>query len=299
MRVNICRCRACRRAAASKSPFCLANESTRQAMRQKAKRGVLRAIIAPVVTSLATLPAPLTATAESSIVGADRAAAASEDTAPESLRLNNGFDLTRPQTAFEVRGLEETSSNDTSVTNRAQMALRLESMIPLDVGWRLGVHAQVPLVQKTTTDFETGSADHEFGLGDASFQAVVAYAINDRWAAAVGTRVVAQTAAGSLGSGEWQVQPGFGVRYMLIELGEDCYFVPSMRYAMSIPGNAQARRISEPQIAPTLNIDFPGPFFITFYPSNDIRINYGAPVVGQTGRLFLPFDALIGVRLTK
>ena len=267
-------------------------------MRQKAKRGVLRAIIAPVVTSLATLPAPLTATAESSIVGADRAAAASEDTAPESLRLNNGFDLTRPQTAFEVRGLEETSSNDTSVTNRAQMALRLESMIPLDVGWRLGVHAQVPLVQKTTTDFETGSADHEFGLGDASFQAVVAYAINDRWAAAVGTRVVAQTAAGSLGSGEWQVQPGFGVRYMLIELGEDCYLVPSMRYATSIPGNAQARRINEPQIAPTLNIDFPGAFFITFYPSNDIRINYGAPIAGQTGRLFLPFDALIGVRLS-
>ncbi len=110
--------------------------------------------------------------------------------------------------------------------------------------------------------------------------------------------MVAQTAAGSLGSGEWQVQPGLGVRYMLFELGEDCYFVPSMRYAMSIPGNAQARRISEPQIAPTLNIDLPGPFFITFYPSNDIRINYGAPVAGQTGRLFLPFDALIGVRLS-
>ena len=83
------------------------------------------------------------------------------------------------------------------------------------------------------------SADHEFGLGDASFQAVVAHAINDRWAAAVGTRVVAQTAAGGLGSGEWQVEPVLGVlRYMLFELGEDCYFVPSMRYAMSIPGNA-------------------------------------------------------------
>lgn len=50
--------------------------------------------------------------------------AAGEDTAPESLRVNNGFDLTRPQTAFEVRGLDETSSNDTSETNRAQMALR-------------------------------------------------------------------------------------------------------------------------------------------------------------------------------
>ena len=182
-------------------------------MRQNGKHGLWQAFIALVVTILAAPLAPLSAMAESSNVGADQAAAAGEDAAPESLRANNGFDLTRPQTAFEVRGLDETSSNDTSETNRAQMALRLESMIPLDVGWRLGVHAQVPLVQKTTTNFETERADHEFGLGDASFQAVVAHAINDRWAAAVGTRVVAQTAAGSLGSGEWQVQPGLGVRY--------------------------------------------------------------------------------------
>ena len=50
------------------------------------------------------------------------------------------------------------------------MALRLESMIFLDVGWRLGVHAQVPLVHKTTTNFDTERADQEFGLGDASFR---------------------------------------------------------------------------------------------------------------------------------
>ena len=110
--------------------------------------------------------------------------------------------------------------------------------------------------------------------------------------------VSAQTGADSLGSGEWQVMPGLGVRYMLFELGPDSYFVPTMRYAVSVPGNPGARRISEPQIAPTLNIDLPGPFFITFYPSHDIRINYGAPISGQTGRLFLPFDALIGARLT-
>ena len=140
--------------------------------------------------------------------------------------------------------------------------------------------------------------DHDFGLGDAVFQAFVAHDINERWAFGVGARVSAQTGADSLGSGEWQVMPGLGVRYMLFELGPDSYFVPTMRYAVSVPGNPGARRISEPQIAPTLNIDLPGPFFITFYPSHDIRINFGAPISGQTGRLFLPFDALIGARLT-
>jgi hypothetical protein len=67
---------------------------------------------------------------------------------------------------------------------------------------------------------------------------------------------------------------------------------------MSFAGDPTARRISEPQIAPTLNIDLPGPLFITFYPSNDIRINFGQPKSRQTGRLFLPFDALIGADLT-
>jgi hypothetical protein len=103
-------------------------------MRRNAKHGLWQPFLALVVTSLAAPLAPLSARAESSIVGADQPAAG-EGAAPESLRANNGFDLTRPQTAFEVRGLDETSSNDTSETNRAQMALRLESMIPLDVGW--------------------------------------------------------------------------------------------------------------------------------------------------------------------
>jgi len=42
----------------------------------------------------------------------------------------------------------------------------------------------------------------------------------------------------------------------------------------------------------------PGRWFLTLYPSYDIRINFGAPKAGQTGRLFLPFDSLAGVKLT-
>jgi Putative MetA-pathway of phenol degradation len=154
------------------------------------------------------------------------------------------------------------------------------------------------LLGKTTTDFNPSSVAHVFGLGDTVFQVFIAHDLDERWAFGVGARVSAQTGADSLGTGEWQTMPGFGVRYMLFELGEDSYFVPSMRWALSSPTNPGQRRIREPQIAPTLNIDLPGPFFLTFYPSHDIRINYGAPVPGQTGRLFLPFDALIGAKLT-
>jgi hypothetical protein len=34
------------------------------------------------------------------------------------------------------------------------------------------------------------------------------------------------------------------------------------------------------------------------YPSFDIRINYGDPISGQVGRLFLPIDAAVGRRLS-
>jgi hypothetical protein len=92
---------------------------------------------------------------------------------------------------------------------------------------------------------------------------------------------------------KWQIMPGFAVRYSFLELGTDTYFVPVVRYAISVADN-----ISEPQIAPTLNVGLPDHWFSTFYPSNDIRINCGDPVPGQTGRLFLPFDAAIGRNVT-
>ncbi len=284
---------------ASTSPFVDADEAARQTMLQYPKHGRLQAFLALVAFNLIAILAPSSAMADPPDVIVGQEEARGQETAPESTQVNNGFDITRPQNAFEVRGLDQASSNDTSKTNKAEMLLRVNAKILLDVDWGLGLLAEVPFVEKTTIDFNPSSVTHVFGLGDAVCELDVAHVIDERWAFGVGARVSAQTGADSLGSSEWQVMPRFGVRYMLFELGPDSYFVPSMRYALSVPGNPGARKISEPQIAPTLNIDLPGPFFLTFYPSQDIRINYGAPIAGQTGRLFLPFDALIGAKLTN
>ena len=48
-----------------------------------------------------------------------------------------------------------------------------------------------------------------------------------------------------------------------------------------------------------MKFGLPDHWFLTVYPSADIRVNYGDPVTGQTGRLFLPFDVQIGRKLTK
>jgi hypothetical protein len=66
-----------------------------------------------------------------------------------------------------------------------------------------------------------------------------------------GARLVAPTASDDIGSGNWEIMPGFGVRYTFTELSSDTYFVPAMRYAVSFAGSPAKRNISEPQIAPT------------------------------------------------
>jgi hypothetical protein len=53
------------------------------------------------------------------------------------------------------------------------------------------------------------------------------------------------------------------------------------------------------QLAPLLTIALPETWLISFYPSPDIRVNFGDPVTGQSGRLFLPFDARVGRKLTE
>lgn len=204
----------------------------------------------------------------------------------------NGEDFTRPQRSFETRFLYETSAGSTSQTDRGTWLLRLNWSSQLGDGWKIGMLGQLPVVDKVTLN--PNGTDREFGVGDAAVQAALIREVDQHWAFGIGARLVAPTAENSLGSGKWQIMPGVGVRYSFLDMGPDTYFVPVVRYAISFAGDPSRRNISEPQIAPTLNVGLPDRWFVTFYPSNDIRINFGDPISGQTGRLFLPFDMSVG-----
>jgi hypothetical protein len=120
-----------------------------------------------------------------------------------------------------------------------------------------------------------------------------------RWTAGFGARLTAPTGGDTLGSGKWQIMPGAAVRYALFEVSPGSYFEPFVRYEVSFAGDPSKKNISNLQFAPTLNLSLPDHWFFTFYPSEDIRVNYGDPVTGQTGRLFLPFDFMVGRKLTQ
>ncbi len=52
-------------------------------------------------------------------------------------------------------------------------------------------------------------------------------------------------------------------------------------------------------VCPDFEYHASGSLFVTLYPDPDIRLNLGDPITGQTGRLFLPADFMVGRDLTK
>lgn len=238
-----------------------------------------------------TLPRPALSDPQSA--SANDAAATGPTPAAQDADYNNG-DFTRPETSATLRMEFRKSSSATTSTNREREILQYNSKLDLDAGWKLGTQIQVPFVEKVVTTWGEPGVESGAGFANALAQAALIHSLDERWAYGFGARLVAPAPSDFLGTDRWQIMPAIGVRYSFLEIGPDTYFVPVVRYAISFAGDPMARVIREPQIAPTLNIGLPDRWFITLYPSNDIRINFGTPVSGQTGRLFLPFDAAIG-----
>jgi Putative MetA-pathway of phenol degradation len=208
----------------------------------------------------------------------------------------SGGDITRPENFFEIRAFD-TSSGTTKPTDTQSLVLRRGGAISLNDDWKIGWLASLPLLGREITTSNPSTANRELGIGDVFLQGTLVERLNERWAYGFGARLYAPTAEDALGTGRWQIMPGAGVRYSFLEYGEDTFFVPKLRYAISFAGDPSRRNISEAQFAPTLNIQLPDRWFLRFYDLYDVRVNFSAPVAGQTGRLFLPFDAAIGKKL--
>ncbi len=204
-----------------------------------------------------------------------------------------GSDLLNPRNTFQVYSelTQSPGSGDTTITKET-INFRDVTRLDLTSQWTLGLRADVPLVGKSPVD--SGSA---FGLGDADVQLALIRALSADLSAGVGARLVAPTGDSDLGSGKWQILPGAAVRYAFGGNGD--YFEPEVLYDLSFAGNPAKRDIGNLQFSPTLNYVLDSRWYATLYPSQDIRINFSTPVPGQTGPLFLPFDASLGYKLGK
>jgi hypothetical protein len=232
--------------------------------------------------------------------------AASQQLNPPNQVPNTGQDFFKPpQNLFQLLysyktapGSGETAGSIATVTTDT-VNLRLDHRVDLSQQAVIALRSDLPLLAKNPITSTNPNGDYLYGIGDADTQAVFIYNFDTRWAAGFGARVIAPTGGDTLGSGKWQIMPIMGFRYSLSELSSGSYFEPFARYDVSFAGDPSKRNISNLQLAPYLNIGLPEHWFVSLYPSADIRINYGDPVTGQTGRLFLPFDARVGRNLTE
>ena len=241
------------------------------------------------------------------IVAADQAEAQQGQTASSANAGadNNGQDFTRPQNLFQLRYEYRTAPGSGSVPGTIRtvttdsVILRTDLKFDIAPQWTLALRGDLPFVDRNPITADNPLGEFIDGLGDADVQAALIKTLNARWAAGAAVRIIAPTGSPDLTSGRWQALPIVGARYMLPELGPDSYVTGLIRYDVSFAGDPSKRNISNLQLAPTLNIDLPKRWFVTFYPNPDIRVNFGDPITGQTGRLFLPFDFMVGRTVMK
>jgi hypothetical protein len=231
--------------------------------------------------------------------------AVSQDASPREQSANTGEDFFRPpanlfQMMYQYRtapGSGPTKGSIVNVTTET-LNLRYDHAVDLAPTWILALRSDLPLLAKNPFSSSNPDGDYLHGVGDADVQAAVIHNLSQRFAVGFGARLIAPTGGDTLGSGKWQIMPIVGARYGLWEISSSSYFEPVIRYDASFAGDPTKRNISNLQFAPTFNLGLPDEWFLTFYPSSDIRINLGDPVTGQTGRLFLPFDVRIGRKLS-
>jgi len=204
-----------------------------------------------------------------------------------------------PPNMFQAMTEYRTAPGSTREVTTETLNLRYDHAVDLPSGWVLATRSDLPLLAKNSITASNPAGDYLGGVGDVDVQAALIHDINRRWAFGFGMRLIAPTGDDALGSGKWQVMPIVGARLALPEITSGSYFEPLLRYDVSVAGDPTKKNISNLQFAPMLNIGLPNRWFITFFPSTDIRINYGDPITGQTGRWFVPFDFRFGKKFTE
>ena len=214
---------------------------------------------------------------------------------------NTGEDFARPQSLFQLfyeyktaPGSGSTKGAINDVTSDI-VNLRMDRRIDLASQWALSLRGDLPFLAKNPITSDNPAGHFLQGVGDADVQAALVHELGGGWTAGFGARLTAPTGGDNLSSGKWQIMPGAAVRYALSDMSAS-YIEPLVRYNVSFAGDPSRKNISNLQLAPTVNLSLPDHWFVTFYPSADIRINYGDPVTGQTGRLFFRSTSGSGAR---
>ena len=136
-----------------------------------------------------------------------------------------------------------------------------------------------------------------FGQGDLLTEiAIIAPPPTPRLGYGLGMRVVWPTASlNEAGDGKYQVGPVAAARYSLPEISPGSFFLTQVLYLNSVASRSENNGradINQLNVQPKFNVSLPDDWFLTTYASENIQINFG-----DDGKLFLPFDLMVGKKL--
>jgi hypothetical protein len=224
---------------------------------------------------------------------------------PPAVENGTGDDPTRPLGKIELLdryteapgpGVEEGTTK--RIETNSPFA-RIDVPFRLTPQWELNFRTEIPVVWTNGVTPQNPTGATVSGFGNVLGQAWIVHDFDQRWAVALGGQLIAPASTNGVATDAWEQVTGFVVRAMLPEISPGSYFAPQVRYGIDFEGNDDGRLLRQLRIAPTLNINLPHNLFFTLYPSPDIRLNYGAPVQNQTGRLFLPLNFMVGWKPTE
>ncbi len=225
--------------------------------------------------------------------------AASQTTAQNFLEDTGAPDFFKPPpNMFQAMTEYKTAPGSTREVTTETLNLRYDHAFDLPSGWIVATRWDLPLLARNPINSNNPNGDYLYGNGDIDAQAALIRNVSSRLAFGFGMRLIAPTGDDALGSGKWQVMPIVGARLGLPEISASSYFEPLLRYDVSVAGDPTKRNISNLQFAPMFNIGLPDRWSLTLFPSPDIRVNFGDPITGQTGRWFIPFDVRVGKKLS-
>jgi hypothetical protein len=217
----------------------------------------------------------------------------------ETEEVNNGQDPTKPLTRVDLRYQYQNlpPSHD---DNAHIFTLRADKPFVLAPGWSLATRLDVPLFLTDAVSRDNPKGAYQFGQGDLLVQGLLINAPSPDFAWAFGAQAIFPTAREEqMGGGKYRLVPTLGARYNLPAISQGSWTAFLLRYDVDTGGDNHRSHISELQLAPLVNFALPDQWFLNLYPSSDIRINLLDKRPGDKGKLFLPFNFMVGKLLTK
>ncbi len=207
---------------------------------------------------------------------------------------HNGEDPTKPLNRFELRFQFETLPNVTKsgrfFDDRHAERLTLRSdLLLLSKPDQLALRFDLPLVWSNKPTSENPRGLTQFGLGDFLVQGLYVRTFDQRWAGAVGLRMIIPTATGdAFGDGKLQLVPTIALRRELPEINERSNVGVILRQFVSVAGSSSRKNINKFGLEPFLNIGLPNQWFVNTSP----KLTYDL----YTDKWFVPLDLMIGRR---